>query len=76
MNQNKRDRIADIAGVLQEQFEHLTELKEEEEEIQGNRPENLAESEAAQLSETVINNLDSAINDLEALISTLEDVES
>lgn len=60
MNRERRERLEEISGKLDELILELESLYDEEEEALENLPENLSESEQAEKMQEAIENLDTA----------------
>ena len=72
MNNTRRKQIQLIINALQDNLNHLEDLKQEEEESFDNLPESLQESERGEAMENAISNLDDAILYLGEVIDYLE----
>ena len=60
MNRERRERLEEISGKLDELILELESLYDEEEEALENLPENLSESEQAEKMQEAVENLDTA----------------
>ena len=72
MNNTHRKQIQLIINALQDNLNHLEDLKQEEEESFDNLPESLQESERGEAMENAISNLDDAVTYLGEVIDYLE----
>ena len=72
MNKTRRRKIQLIINALQDNLNHLEDLKQEEEESFNNLPESLQESERGEAMENAISNLDDAVTYLGEVIDYLE----
>lgn len=72
MNNTRRKQIQLIINALQDNLNHLEDLKQEEEESFDNLPESLQESERGEAMENAISNLDDAVTYLGEVIDYLE----
>ena len=72
MNKTSRRKIQLIINALQDNLNHLEDLKQEEEESFNNLPESLQESERGEAMENAISNLDDAVTYLGEVIDYLE----
>lgn len=74
MNNARRKKIRTIAEQLGEIMTELEMLKDEEEEYLNNIPENLQSSERYELAENAIDDIDSACDNLDEAIISIEEV--
>lgn len=72
MNNTRRKQIQLIINALQDNLNHLEDLKQEEEESFDNLPESLQESERGEAMENAISNLDDAVTYLGEVIDYLK----
>ncbi len=73
MNKIRRKSLRDIIDQLEELRDALDTLKEEEEEYRDNIPENMQGSERYEIAEAACDNLDSAVDSLDEVISYIEE---
>jgi molecular chaperone GrpE (heat shock protein) len=73
MNKIRRKSLRDIIDQLEELKDALDTLKEEEEEYRDNIPENMQGSERYEIAEAACDNLDSAVDSLDEVISYIEE---
>lgn len=73
MNKIRRKQLAAIMEKLEELKADLETLKEEEEDYRDNMPENLWGSERYEKADTACDNLDSAVDGLDEIISYIEE---
>ena len=71
MNNKKRTQIEDIVSQLMDLQSEIKTLRDEEQEIVDNFPENLQGSERYEIAEAAADNLDSACSSIEELIDNL-----
>lgn len=74
MNNARRKKLKNLAEQLGEIMTELEILKGEEETYFYNIPENLQGSKRYEAAETAIDNLDTACDDLDEVIRSIEDV--
>lgn len=73
MNNARRKKLRTLADQLGEIMTELEMLKEEEETYLYNIPENLQGSERYEAAESAIDNLDTACDDLDEVINSIEE---
>lgn len=74
MNRGRRKRLQEVYDALEEQPTALEEIRDEEQESYDNYPESLQESERGQALYENVDSLDSAYNDLESLMESIQEV--
>ena len=74
MNAKRRKEITTIAEQISVLKEKLELIKDEEDEIRGNMPENLQSSERYEASENASNSLESAFDLLGDALDELEEI--
>jgi septal ring factor EnvC (AmiA/AmiB activator) len=75
MNKDRRKRIDEVAEKLGELKDEVTAIMEEEQETFDNMPESLQGSERGERSQTAIDTLSEAKNDLQNAIDGLMGIE-
>ena len=75
MNKERRTKIEKLKEKIEDIKVELEDIKLDEEISYDSIPDNLKESERAQISENAIDCLDEAISNLEEAISNLEEIE-
>lgn len=73
MNKARRKAIGELLEELEALKDKVQELLEEEEDYRDNMPENLQGSERYEKAETACDNLSSAVDGMEEVISCLEE---
>ncbi len=68
MNNQRRKKLEEIAGQLMDLQSDIEILRDEEQEVVDNMPENLQGSERYDIAEAAVDNLDSACSLIEELI--------
>lgn len=76
MNKDRRKRIAEIHAKMTELRDMLEEILEEEQEAFDNMPESLQSSERGENMETVIYNLEEALETFASACEEVEEIES
>lgn len=71
MNNKKRTQIENIVSQLMDLQSEIETLRDDEQEIVDNFPENLQGSERYEIAEAAADNLDSACSSIEELIDNL-----
>lgn len=74
MNKARRKKLRTLVEQLDDIMIELEMLKDEEETYLYNIPENLQGSDRYEAAETAIDNLDTACDDLDEVIRSIEDV--
>lgn len=74
MNRDRRKRLQEVYDALEEQLTALEEIRDEEQGSYDNYPESLQESERGQTLYENVDSLDSAYNDLESLLESIQEV--
>jgi phage host-nuclease inhibitor protein Gam len=74
MNKQRRAAIAALIPKIEDLKSELENLQQEEQDYRDNMPENLQESEKAQLSDTALENLDTAVSSVDDVISALNEI--
>ncbi len=74
MNNSRRKQIADALSKIETAYDLLCEVKDEEEMAYENLPESLQSSERGDSMQENIDNLDEAIQGLDDVKSTLENI--
>jgi flagellar biosynthesis chaperone FliJ len=72
MNNDRRKELQKILDQLNTIEDELNQIKDDEQNYQDSIPENMQRSNNAQISESAIDNLDSAISDIGSVISYVE----
>ena len=75
MNKQRRNVLAEIRTKLEELYDILEEVKNEEECCKDNMPENLQNTERYERMEEAVDNLESALSSLEEVIEYIENAE-
>lgn len=73
MNNNRRKRIRKVYNSLLELRSELESVRDEEQDAFDNMPESLQDSTQGELNQSAIDNLESVISDLESLDDVLEE---
>lgn len=73
MNRERRKSLAEIQARIESIMEDLETIRDEEEEYRDNMPENLQGSERYEKAEMACDNLASAYDSLEEVISYIEE---
>lgn len=73
MNNKRRKHINNIINILETSKDEISEILEEEQNALDNMPENLLESERAELTQNAIDLLEEAVNNVEEAINNLEE---
>ena len=73
MNNDSRKRINEAVELLNQAQEILQECHDEEEDYLNNMPENLYYSERHEIAEMAVDNLDSALSNIEDVINYAEE---
>jgi len=71
MNNKRRAQIENIVSKLMDLQTEIEELRDTEQEVVDNTPENLQGSERYEIAEAAADNLDSAANSIDELIDYL-----
>ncbi len=74
MNRDRRKRLQDVYDALEGQLTALKEIRDEEQESYDNYPESLQESERGRALYENVESLESAYNDLESLMESIQEV--
>ena len=74
MNAERRKKIDEIAGKLEALREELADVQSQEQEAFDNMPEGLQASEKGQAVEEAADNLQTACDDLENVVSSLNEI--
>lgn len=74
MNKDRRKRLQEVCDALEGQLATLEEIRDEEQESYDNYPESLQESERGQALYQNVESLESAYNDLESLMESIQEV--
>lgn len=74
MNKQRRKQLEKVVELLTAQMEELEYIKDEEQECYDNLPEGLQCSEKGEVMEENIDEIDSAISDLENVIEYISSV--
>jgi len=74
MNKNRRKQLEELCSEMTNQLEGLRALLDEEQEYYDNMPESLQDSERGEQSQEYINTMESALDDIESALGTLEEV--
>ena len=74
MNKNRRKQLEELCNEMTNQLEGLRALLDEEQEYYDNMPESLQDSERGEQSQEYINTMESALDDIESALGTLEEV--
>jgi len=74
MKENRLEILKECQAAIQEAYDKLNDVREEEEEAYDNLPEGLQCSERGDLMQDAIDNLDEAVSSLDEVISNLDDV--
>ena len=72
MNNDRRTRIKQAVGMLQEALSILETARDEEQEYYDNMPESLQGSERGEAAEQAVSNLEDVCSNLEDAISSAE----
>ena len=72
MNNDRRTRINQAVGLMQEALSILETARDEEQEYYGNMPESLQGSERGEAAEQAVSNLEDTCSNLEDAISSAE----
>lgn len=72
MNQEQRKKIGKIVGILEDQRDDMTEMREEEQEKFDNLTEGLQQTENGEAMEIAITQLENGADDLDGVITTIE----
>ena len=73
MNNKRRKQIEEIVGTLMDLQSEIESLRDEEQEIVDNTPENLQGTERFEIAEAAAENLDSACSSMDELIDYLNE---
>lgn len=73
MNNKKRKQIEEIVSTLMDLQSEIEYLRDEEQEIVDNTPENLQGTERFEIAEAAAENLDSACSSMDELIDYLNE---
>lgn len=73
MNKARRGQIETVKSELEALSERIESIRDDEQDYFDNIPENLQDSERANMSEAAIDALDSAIDSISEAISSLEE---
>lgn len=73
MNKQRRKEIENIVSALMDLQTKIESLRDDEQEIVDNTPENLQGSERYEIAEAAADNLDAACSSMEELIDYLND---
>jgi len=74
MNKNRRKQLEELCNEMTNQLEGLRALLDEEQEYYDNMPESLQSSERGDQSQEYISTMESALDDIESALGTLEEV--
>ena len=74
MNKNRRKQLEELCNEMTNQLEGLRALLDEEQEYYDNMPESLQYSERGEQSSEYISTMESALDDIESALGTLEEV--
>lgn len=74
MNKARRKRIEEIVGKIIDCREELEAIRDEEQEALDNMPENLQNSERAEIASDTIDNIDYALDSLTEAEDNLNDI--
>ena len=74
MNKRRRNEVKEVCAKLQAIRDELDDIRSDEQDAYDNIPEGLSESEAAEESGEAIDAMESATDDIEAAIETLEEL--
>ena len=72
MNKARRKALDEVISKIEEAKELLENLQAEEEEYRDNMPENLQGSERYEAADAAVDNMSSAVDDLDEAISSIE----
>ncbi len=75
MNKERRKRIGDAAEQVEQLKGEIESILEDEEEYMNNIPENMQGSERYETAETACENLQSAVDAMEEVLSSLEEAQ-
>jgi hypothetical protein len=73
VNKNRRERINTLIKTFEELVDTLEEIHGEEQEYFDNMPENIQQSEKGEQTQSAINCLENAVDNLGDLISNLKE---
>ncbi len=76
MNKRRRKQLILIAGSLDAELAILREVLEAEQEAFDNMPDGIRDSARGETAQQIIDNLETAADDLENLMATLGDIEN
>ncbi len=76
MNNARRKRIRDAAEQMEQLKGEIESILEDEEEYMDNIPENMQGSERYETAETACENLQSAVDAMEEVLSSLEEAQN
>ena len=76
MNKRRRKQLTLIAGSLDAELAILREVLEAEQEAFDNMPDGIRDSARGETAEQIIDNLETAADDLENLMASLGDIEN
>lgn len=74
MNKNRRKRIEEIINAIVDAADNLEVIKDEEQEVFDNMPENFQYAERGEAIQENVDDLDDAISNLQDAIETLENI--
>ena len=74
MNKNRRKRIEEIINAIVDAADNLEVIKDEEQEVFDNMPENFQYTERGEAIQENVDDLDDAISNLQDAIETLENI--
>lgn len=74
MNKNRRKRIEEIINTIVDAADNLEVIKDEEQEVFDNMPENFQYAERGEAIQENVDDLDDAISNLQDAIETLENI--
>ena len=73
MNNNRRKRIQKVFDSIMDLRSQIEEIRDEEQEAFDNMPESFQEGEKGEMSQNAIDNLDSALSDMDSLEDSLQE---
>ena len=74
MNKNRRKRIQEIIDKIVDAADNLDVIKDEEQEVFDNMPENFQCAERGEAIQECVDDLDDAVSGLQDVIETLENI--